>query len=109
MPFILAHQELEQLRAEGSAEGRRLLAAIMTNAIESPVFQKLHRDRVYAGHLHPGRAGARGLSENHRTESRSLAEAQPEQGPLESLAGSGDESHRRHRVLRGFGAPARRT
>lgn len=32
VPFILAHQELEQLRAEGSEEGRRLLASIMTNA-----------------------------------------------------------------------------
>jgi len=32
VPFILAHQELEQLRDEGRADGRRLLASIMTNA-----------------------------------------------------------------------------
>ncbi|PIQ79325.1 MAG: hypothetical protein COV79_03890 [Parcubacteria group bacterium CG11_big_fil_rev_8_21_14_0_20_41_14] len=32
VPFILAHQELEQLRDEGMVDGRRLLASIMTNA-----------------------------------------------------------------------------
>lgn len=32
VPFILAHQELEQLRDEENPAGRRLLAAIMTNA-----------------------------------------------------------------------------
>jgi len=32
VPFILAHQELEQLKSEGTLIGQRLLAAIMTNA-----------------------------------------------------------------------------
>lgn len=32
VPFILAHQELEQLRDEGRVDGARLLASIMTNA-----------------------------------------------------------------------------
>lgn len=44
VPFIFAHQELEQLHTEDSAAGKRLLAAIMTNAKIKIAFRISRKD-----------------------------------------------------------------